>query len=416
MIDLLTPLLENIGLNEVMAGRLAIVSSIVLLLLLCLVAYLITRHVVLRILSYYIRNNRFTWDNHFLERKVFHRMSHLVPSILLYAFSVVFGDLQLIIQRLAAVYVIVVVVLVVDAFLNGIDDIYNSYEISRKKPIKGYLQGIKVFVFVISLIVAIAQLIDKSPVILLSGLGAMTAVVLLIFQDSILGFVAGIQLASNDMVRIGDWIEMPKYNANGDVIEISLTTVKVENFDRTITTIPPQALVKDSFRNWRGMVESGGRRIMRSIYIDTASIRFCTEEMLQRFRRIHLLTDYINERQDEINTYNQEHKIDSSELVNGRHMTNVGTFRVYIQNYLKNHPQIHQTMIQMVRQLPPGEHGLPIEIYVFAATTDWVIYEGIVADIFDHILAVAPRFGLSIFQVPSGNDLRTLGSNTNQSV
>jgi miniconductance mechanosensitive channel len=406
VIDQLTDYFTKLGLKTEAAGWAGTTAVIAALLALCLIAYLVTRFVLLRLLSYYIRNNRFRWDNRFLERKVFHRMCHLVPSLLLYTFSVALGDLQSGVQRISAIYIIIVVILTLDALLNAIDDIYNSFAVARKKPIKGYLQGIKVFVFVIGAIIAIAQLIGKSPVLLLSGIGAMMAVVLLIFQDSILGFVAGIQLAANDMVRIGDWIEMPKYNADGDVVDISLTTIKVANFDRTITTIPPHALVKDSFRNWRGMVEAGGRRIKRSIYIDTGSIRFCTDEMLARFHSIHLIKDYIDERQGEIDSYNQKLGIDVGEPVNGRHMTNIGTFRIYIQHYLRSHPNIHQGMIQMVRQLPPGEHGLPIEIYAFAATTDWVAYEGIQADIFDHIMAVAPRFGLHIFQEPGGHDLR----------
>ena len=243
----------------------------------------------------------------------------------------------------------------------------------------------------------------------------MTAVVLLIFQDSILGLVAGIQLAANDMVRIGDWIEMPKYNADGDVIEITLTTVKVENFDKTITTVPPHALVKDSFRNWRGMQETGGRRIMRSIYIDTSSICFCSDEMIESYKDIEILKNYINSRYVEINEYNRTHEIDDKNPVNGRHMTNVGTFRAYIIEYLRNHSQIHQDMIQMVRQLPPKEHGLPIELYMFTKTTDWAEYETIQADIFDHLLAVAPLFGLRVFQNPSGYDLRMVGSGTETS-
>lgn len=407
VLDQLIAYFTNLGLEEKPAGWTGMAAVIAALLVICLVAYLLARFVLLRLLSYYIRNNRFQWDNRFLERKVFHRMCHLAPSLLLYTFSFIFGDFQQAAQRIAAIYIIFVVILTLDALLNAVDDIYNSFEVARKKPIKGYLQGIKVFVFVVGAIIAIAQLIGKSPVLLLSGIGAMMAVVLLIFQDSILGFVAGIQLAANDMVRIGDWIEMPKYNADGDVVDISLTTVKVANFDRTITTIPPHALVKDSFRNWRGMVEAGGRRIKRSIYIDTGSICFCTDEMLARFRSIQLIRDYIDERQAEIVAYNQEQGINVGEPVNGRHMTNIGTFRVYIQHYLRSHLQIHQKMIQMVRQLPPGEHGLPIEIYAFAATTDWVAYEGIQADLFDHILAVVPRFGLQVFQAPAGHDLRT---------
>jgi miniconductance mechanosensitive channel len=414
MIELITPLLKNIGLDPDWTERLAILASIVVLLLVCFIAYLITRYLVLRILAFYIRNNRFSWDNYFLERKVFHRMCHLLPAVLLYTFSVAFGDLQQVIHRLASIYITIVVVFVIDAFLKALDDIYNSYEVARKKPIKAYLQGIKIFVVVVALIIIIARIIDKSPVLLLSGVGAMTAVVLLIFQDSILGFVAGIQLATNDMLRIGDRIEMPKHNADGTVVDISLTTVKVENFDQTITTIPTHALVKDSFRNWRSMIESGTRRIKRSVYIDVATIRFCTDEMLQQFRRIHLLTGYLDQRLAEINAYNQERNIDTDQPVNGRRLTNIGIFRIYIQNYLRAHPKLNQDMPRMVRQLSSNEHGLPIEIYAFAATADWADFETIQADIFDHIFAVAPHFGLRIFQTPGGHDLRALSDSIKQ--
>jgi miniconductance mechanosensitive channel len=273
------------------------------------------------------------------------------------------------------------------------------------------VQVAKILIFVVGIILVIAKLLDQSPVILLSGFGAMTAVLLLLFKDSILGLVAGIQLATNDMVRIGDWIEMPKYGADGDVVEISLHTVKVENWDRTITAIPSYALVSDSFKNWRGMQTSGGRRIKRSIYIDKTSVSFCTEEMVERFKKIQFLTDYISGKQKEIQEYNTGHCIDTSEPVNGRQITNIGTLRAYIENYLRNHPKIHKGMTMMVRQLQPTENGLPLEIYAFTNDTNWVNYEAIQADIFDHILSVIPSFGLRVFQAPSGHDMRTgLGS------
>jgi miniconductance mechanosensitive channel len=379
--------------------------------LISLIAYLLTKHIVLRILTHYIENNRYDWDAYLLKHKVLHRLSHLLPVLIIYNSAPLFGSLQTIIERLGSIYLIVLIVSVINALLNAIDDIYNRHEVARQKPIKGYLQGLKIFIFVIAGIVILSRLLGQSPLILLSGIGAMTAVIMLIFQDSILGLVAGIQLAANDMVRIGDWIEMPKYNADGDVIEITLTTVKVENFDKTITTVPPHALVKDSFRNWRGMQETGGRRIMRSIYIDTSSICFCTDEMINSFMEIDILKEYVNSKQSEIENYNTTHKINNSSPVNGRHMTNVGTFRAYIIEYIRSHTRIRQDMIQMVRQLPPKEYGLPIELYMFTKTTDWSEYETIQADIFDHILAVAPLFGLRLFQNPSGYDLRQLTEN-----
>jgi miniconductance mechanosensitive channel len=390
---------------------LAGLSLMIIVILISLIAYLLTKHIVLRILTHYIENNRYDWDAYLLKHKVLHRLSHLLPVLIIYNSAPLFGSLQAIIERLGSIYLIVLIVSVINALLNAIDDIYNRHEVARQKPIKGYLQGLKIFIFVIAGIVILSRLLGQSPLILLSGIGAMTAVIMLIFQDSILGLVAGIQLAANDMVRIGDWIEMPKYNADGDVIEITLTTVKVENFDKTITTVPPHALVKDSFRNWRGMQETGGRRIMRSIYIDTSSICFCTDEMINSFLEIDILKEYINSKKLEIEDYNTSHKINDTNPVNGRHMTNVGTFRAYIIEYIRSHTRIRQDMIQMVRQLPPKEYGLPIELYMFTKTTDWSEYETIQADIFDHILAVAPLFGLRLFQNPSGYDLRQLTEN-----
>ena len=243
---------------------------------------------------------------------------------------------------------------------------------------------------------------------ILTGLGAMTAVLILVFKDSILGFVASMQLSMNDMVRIGDWIEMPKFGADGDVIDVTLHTVKVQNWDKTITTIPSYALISDSFKNWRGMSESGGRRIKRAVNIDVNSIRFCDEAMLHRFEKNNLLKGYLQTKQSELTEYNTKHGNDPQDLINARHLTNVGTFRAYMVEYLKNHPNIHQNMTFLVRQLPPGEHGLPIELYVFSNDQDWVNYEGIQSDIFDHLLAIAPQFGLRIFQRPSGADLEAL--------
>jgi miniconductance mechanosensitive channel len=390
---------------------LAGLSLMIIVILISLIAYLLTKHIVLRILTHYIENNRYDWDAYLLKHKVLHRLSHLLPVLIIYNSAPLFGSLQAIIERLGSIYLIVLIVSVINALLNAIDDIYNRHEVARQKPIKGYLQGLKIFIFVIAGIVILSRLLGQSPLILLSGIGAMTAVIMLIFPDSILGLVAGIQLAANDMVRIGDWIEMPKYNADGDVIEITLTTVKVENFDKTITTVPPHALVKDSFRNWRGMQETGGRRIMRSIYIDTSSICFCTDEMINSFMEIDILKEYVNSKQSEIENYNTTHKINNSSPVNGRHMTNVGTFRAYIIEYIRSHTRIRQDMIQMVRQLPPKEYGLPIELYMFTKTTDWSEYETIQADIFDHILAVAPLLGRRLVQNQSGYDLRQLTGN-----
>ena len=387
----------------------SIVSAVILAA--CIVANWITKKIVLRIITLIITKNRIDWDDKLVERQVFQKLSHIVPAIIIYYGANVYADFpvaKLLIEKAAVIYILLVVLSALNAFINALNDIYNTYEISKTRPIKGILQVIKIIIFFIGAILLIATLINQNPFILLGGLGALSAVLLLVFQNSILGLVAGIQLSANDMVRVGDWIEMPKYNADGDVIEITLTTVKVQNWDKTITMIPAAAFISDSFKNWRGMQESGGRRIKRSVYIDVTSIQFCTEEMLERFKKIHLLKDYIERKEQELEAYNREHNIDPSSKVNGRRLTNIGTYRVYIQNYLQNHPHIHKGLTTMVRQLEPGEYGLPLEIYCFTNDVRWTVYESIQSDIFDHILAVAPEFGLRVFQNPSGHDMRQL--------
>jgi len=406
MREYLINLIAGYGLSSSTASFWADCALIFTVLVLSILTYYATRKIALRAVVKFIMNNVITWDNVLLERNVFQRLSYLVPAVVIYYCATLFPEQQELVQRLAVTYCILVALFVFESLLSTADDIYGGLEVSKTRPIKGYIQIVKILIFVIGLVLVIANLIDKSPVLLLSGLGAMTAVLLLLFKDSILGFVAGIQLATNDMVRIGDWIEMPKYGADGDVVDISLHTVKVENWDRTITAIPSYALVSDSFKNWRSMQDSGGRRIKRSIYIDTTSIFFCTEEMIERFKKIQLLTEYITGKQKEIVDYNAGNSVDSSEPVNERKITNIGTLRVYIDNYLRNHPKIHKGMTLMVRQLQPTENGLPLEIYAFTNDTNWVNYEAIQADVFDHILSIIPSFGLRVFQVPSGHDMQ----------
>jgi miniconductance mechanosensitive channel len=334
-----------------------------------------------------------------------------VPAIIIHYASTVYAAypvLSLLIEKGADAYMITTILLVLNSFMNAVNDIYLTYDISKVRPIKGYIQVAKIILFFVGAILMIATLIGQNPVVLLGGLGALSAVLMLVFKDSILGLVAGIQLTANDMVRVGDWVEMPKYNADGAVIEITLNTVKVQNWDMTITMIPSYAFISDSIKNWRGMQESGGRRIKRSVYIDVSSIAFCTDEMIEKFKQIHFLKDYIERKEREIAQYNRENKIDDSIKVNGRRMTNIGTYRAYIAKYLENHPGIHKGLTAMVRQLAPGEHGLPLEIYAFTNDTRWVAYESIQADIFDHILAVAPEFGLRVFQNPTGHDMRNM--------
>lgn len=416
MIEFIMDWFTGYGVDRVTASYLATGILVIFIVLVSLFANYITKKVVLRALSLLIHNNKFKWDTVMLEKRVFHRLFHIVPAIIIYSFATAFPEqIAFIIQRFSAACIVLVGISVIDALLNSVDDIYRNYELSKNKPIKGYLQVTKISVYIVGGIVFIATIIGQSPLLLLSGIGALTAVILLVFKDSLLGLVAGIQLSSNDMIRLGDWIEMPKYGANGDVIDISLNTVKVENSDKTITTIPTYALVSDSFKNWRGMKESGGRRINRSINIDIASIAFCTDEMIVELSKIHDLTDYIRDKKIEIARFNLENNIDSSDSISGRRLTNIGIFRVYIQSYLKNNPKIHKDMVQLVRQLPPGEYGLPLDIYVFTNDTEWTNYENIQSDLFDHLLAVVPQFGLRVFQKPNGYDIRLSLKDHNQS-
>ncbi|WP_078544619.1 mechanosensitive ion channel family protein [Litchfieldia alkalitelluris] len=404
--------LLTFGIAPQIAEYLAAIIMILFIGIICIIANFITRKIVIRVITHYVTSNKIQWDNKLLERRVFHKLSHIVPAIIIFYFASTFPDYRLMIEKAAIAYIIIISLLVIYSFLNAINDIYQTYEIAKVKPIKGYIQVVNIIAVIIGSILIISNLIGENPLILLSGFGALSAVLLLVFKDSLLGLVAGIQLAANDMVRVGDWIEMPKYGADGDIIDISLVTVKVQNWDKTITTIPSYALISDSFINWRGMQNSGGRRIKRSILIDTNSISFCTEEILDKFSHIQLLTDYINHKKMEIDEYNTTYAINKTNRVNGRAFTNVGIFRAYIRNYLRRQSGIRQDMTLMVRQLAPNEHGLPLEIYAFTNDVRWEVYETIQADIFDHLFAVAPEFGLRIFQNPSGNDLRNIVDGT----
>jgi miniconductance mechanosensitive channel len=306
------------------------------------------------------------------------------------------------------IYIIVIGMLVLDALLNAILEIYQNFEVSNEVPIKGFVQVFKIGVYFLGGILIIAIILDKSPLYLFSGLGALTAVLMLVFKDVILGFVAGIQLSANKMIANGDWIEMPQYGADGDVLEVALTTVKVQNWDKTITTIPTYALISGSFKNWRGMSESGGRRIKRAVNLDMSTVKFCTDEMLKRISSIQYISAYLDRKMKEIAEDNSAKKFDESSPANGRRLTNIGTFRAYVIEYLKHHPMISQEMTFLVRQLAPTEHGLPLEIYIFCKDKVWANYEAIQSDIFDHVLAVIPEFDLKVFQNPTGNDFKRL--------
>ena len=376
--------------------------------LLAILVYLVAKRILLAIVGRIVRTSTVRWDDELLNAHVFERVAYLAPVVAVYlGLGLIEGlpdGVVLAVRRIALAAMVLVVLLAAGALITAINSIYAASTLANGKSIKGQLQLGKIFVYAVGTILIIATLTGQSPLVLLSGVGAMTAVLLLIFRDTILSFVASLQLASYDMVRVGDWIAMPTFGADGDVIDIALHTVKVQNWDKTITTIPTHRLISDSFKNWRGMEESGGRRIKRTFYLDMNSIRFLDESDLDYFERFALLEDYIKAKRKKLAEYNTEHVKDADIISNTRRLTNVGTLRAYLVEYLRRHPMVHQDMTLIVRQLDPTPHGLPMQIYCFSRDTRWVSYEGIQSDIFDHILSIAPQFDVRVFQSPGGHD------------
>ena len=352
------------------------------------------------------------WDDAMVTHGVFARLAQIPPALLVYLGVGLIPNLNetlvLLTERVAAALLFVVAARGAAAVLSAVNDIYEQNPANRSRPIKGYLQVVKIALYLLAALLAVATLTDQSPLLFLSGIGAMTAVLLLVFRDTILSLVASIQLSGNDMVQLGDWIEMPAYGADGDVIDVALHTVKVQNWDKTITTIPTHALIAEAFKNWRGMSESGGRRIKRSLLLDVSTVRFLEPEEVARLGQWALLREYIATKHNELQTWNESDGRDRAINADIRRLTNLGTLRAYIEAYLKVHPQIHQGMTLLVRQLQPTERGVAIEIYCFTSTTEWNAYEGIQADIFDHLYALLPDLGLRAFQPPTGADLNAL--------
>lgn len=411
----LQELFESWGLG----GASAWLSLSVLLVLLALGAALlhfVGRELVAGGMQRLAHRTQTRWDDVLAEHDVFRRLAHLLPVLLLYfaAPLVLYGApaWQAFAQRVSLAYLVVVAALAVSALLSAGTRIYETeFRAARERPIRSHVQLLRILLWGVAAILILSVLMARSPWAFLGGLGALTAVLLLVFKDAILGFVASVQIAGNDMVRVGDWIEMPDYGADGDVLEISLTTVKVQNWNKTITTIPTYALVSHAFKNWRGMSESGGRRIKRALWIDMASVRFVDAEALERYRRIRSIRGYLERKLEELREHNAQLGADMESLVNGRRLTNLGTFRAYVQAYLREHPQIRQDMTLLVRQLAPDAKGIGIEIYAFSKDQAWANYEAIQADIFDHLLAIVGEFDLRVVQMPSGSDLRALARN-----
>jgi miniconductance mechanosensitive channel len=401
--------LSNLGLNENISEVFSVIFIILVIIAVSILANFITKKIILEIVKKIVKRTKSSWDDIFLNKKVFDKISQLIPILIIYyGIDVAFPEslkIVLVVQKICIIYLILLIYFVINSFLNAVNDIYRI-TIGEKKgtSIKSFLQVIKILVAIIMLILILSLVFNKELTYIIGGLGAMTAVLMLVFQDTILGFVGGIQLTANDMVKIGDWIEMPGRNADGNVIEVSLNTVKVQNWDKTISTIPTYALVKESFNNWRGMEDSGGRRIKRSINIDMKSIKFCSPELLEKLSKIQLLSDYIIEKNKEIEEHNKKYNVNDDETINGRHLTNIGIFRKYLEAYLRNNDKINKDMTFLVRQLSPTAEGLPMEIYVFSNITQWVGYESVQSDIFDHVLAIIPEFELRVFQDPTGED------------
>lgn len=396
--------------QELSGGQYWIILLIVLAT--AIAAHYIARNILVSAMRKLAKTTAIKWDDLLIEHKVFARLAGIMPALVIYAWAGLLfpgeanQDAQTITQNLAFAYMILVGGRVISALLNTIQAVLESDETTDSTAMRSYFQLGKILLWLVVGILFVARLVGKDPTSLLTGLGAVMTIVLLVFKDSILGFVASIQLTRDDLVRKGDWIEVPAFGADGDVMEVTLHAVKVRNWDKTIVTVPTPAMVTGGFKNWRGMSESGGRRIKRSLSVDMHAVRFLDEEMLARLKKVQYIQEYLDKKVAEVQGWNQEKKVDESSLVNGRRLTNLGTFRAYVQAYLKNHPQISESMTFLVRQLASGPEGVPIEIYVFSKEQRWVHYEGIMGDIFDHLFAVLPEFGLRVYQKPSGADLR----------
>ena len=365
--------------------------------------YLVTNRIILKSISHFFKRTTTYVDDILIEKKVFNKIPYLIPLIFIYNLKELMPWFKVVENFLLSVFALIILISL-NAFINALSEIYSRSKFSNKLNIKSYIQVLKLIVNMLGIITVLAFLIGKSPVYFLSGIGALTAVLLLVFKDTILSLISSVQISSNNLFKIGDWVEAPQFGADGDVIDIALHSVKIQNWDKTISIIPTNKLIDSSFKNWRGMSESGGRRIKRSIKIDINSIKFCTDPMIEKFKKFNLISDYIVSKMVEIKKYNLENNINEQASLNGRSLTNIGTFRAYIEGYLRNHSSIDNEMTFLVRQLSPESNGLPIEIYVFSNDTNWVNYEAIQSDIFDHLLAVLSEFDLRVFQEPAGND------------
>lgn len=379
------------------------------LILLCLVLWWLTKKVLILTLYKFFLKTKVTWDDLLVEKKVFEKLSVLLPlfviSLTAPLIFTTYPTVTRYLRSLTDVFIIATIASVMVALLNILATVLSKAPSLKEKPIFSYIQVVNIFVYFVAGIMILSRLLGKSPLYFLGAMGAMTAVLLLIFKDTILGFVASIQISVYDMVRVGDWIEMPDYNTDGDVLSINLNTVKVQNWDKTISTVPTYAFITGAFKNWRGMSESGGRRIKRALYMKMSSFRFCEDAMIEKFKKYRLLETYIVAKQAEMKAFNEQLGKDAEIQANIRRLSNIGLFRVYASKYLEKNSNINHNMTSMVRQLAPTPQGLPLELYCFSADQRWLFYEDIMSDIFDHLITIAPEFGLEVFEQPTGKDL-----------
>ena len=399
-------LLTSKGLGLEMAHYVLLAIGSIFLLLVCLLGNFVTKKFIVKGIQKLIRNSKNDWDDILLEKKVFHSLSTLVPLIFIQYLSIPilsnFSFLIPFVHIVVKVSLVLVIASVMIKTLKTLDEVSTRIPYFKDKPIGSYVQLVNIMINVVAAILIFATILNRDPLALLGALGALTAVLMLVFKDTILGLVASIQLSSHDMVRVGDWVSMPKYETDGDVLEITLNTVKIQNWDKTISTIPTYAFISGSFKNWRGMADSKGRRIKRSVNINMMSIRFCTDEEITQYKSVELLKDYIESIQNEISSHNETNRHDKAYLLNGRNLTNIGLFREYAHQYLSANENLRMDLTLMVRQLEPTENGLPIEVYCLSNNIEWVEYERIQADIFDHLLSSISNFDLEIFQNPTG--------------
>lgn len=412
--------LAHSGVAGELIPYIAIVCNLLLIVLLAFLFMYLAKWITKNFIHSFFKRTSTKWDDIIIEFKLLSNLVQLIPVLIVKSLApAVFVNFP---EALPAVIILLdliitlVITKVILSVLKALEFILSSSPLFKSKPIASYFQLARIVIYIAVGILMLSTLMGKSPLYFLSAFGAMTAIVLLIFKDTILGLVASVQISANDMVRVGDWVEMPKFNADGSVVAMNLNTVKISNWDKTVTSVPTYYFITDSFKNWRGMQESGGRRIKRALHINIRSIKFVDPEMRERFKKYYLIKDFIERRQEEIAAFNMEHDVDTSELINGRRMTNIGVFRHYTQAFLNHHKNIRKDMTLMVRQLPPDDRGVPIEVYCFTATVVWTEYEGIQSDIFDHLFAAAKHFDLEIFQAPSGSDIVLAGENIRRNI